>query len=80
VQLVTAGGGLGDQMLVIELIEVAAGGLRAGGVERGSGVGVDAGARVQPEAAEQPLLVRGEVGVGQPERGGDRQVLGAHQR
>src|SRR5262249_61856968 len=59
-------------MLVIELIEMAAGGLRADGVERGSGVSVDAGARVQPEAAEQPLLVGGEVGVGQAERGGDR--------
>ena len=46
-------------------------------IERGGGVAVDVGARVQPQAAEQPLLARGEVGVGQVERGGHREVLRA---
>ena len=59
VQLVAAGCGLGDQVLVIQLIEVAAGVGQAGAVERGGGVGVEAGARDQAEPAEQPLLVRG---------------------
>ena len=56
VQLVAAGCGLGEQVLVIQLIKAAAGGVQAGAVERGGGVGVDAGAREQAEPAEQPLL------------------------
>ena len=80
VQLVPAGGGLGDQVLVIQLIEAAAGLLQAGVVERGGGAGVEVRPGDQAEAAEQPLLGRRQVGVGQAERGGDRQVLGAHQR
>jgi hypothetical protein len=34
---------------------------------------------VQADPAEQSLLVACQVGVGQVERGGDRQVLGGHQ-
>ena len=79
VQQVAAGCGLGEQVLVIQLIEAAAGLVQADVIERGGGVGVDTGARDQAEAAEQPLLGRGEVGVGQAERCGDRQVLRPHE-
>ena len=79
-QLVAAGGGLGEQVLVIQLIQVAAGVVQAGVVQRGGGVGVEAGPGNQAEPAEQPLLACGEVLVGQVERGRDRQVLGVHQR
>ena len=58
VQLVPAGRGLGDQVLVIQLIEAAAGLVQAGVVERGGGVGVEVRAGDQAEAAEQPLLGR----------------------
>ena len=78
VQQVAAGRRLGDQMMVVELIELAAGGLQAGVVEGRRGVGVDVRPGDQAEPAEQPLLGRGEVAVGQVERGRDRQVLGAH--
>ena len=44
-QLVAAGCGLGEQVLVIQLIQAAAGLVQAGAVERGGGVGVEAGAR-----------------------------------
>ncbi len=77
-QEVTAGRGLGDQMMVVQLIEQAAGALQAGVVEGGRGVGVDVRARSQAQPAEQPLLGRGEIGVGQVERGRDRQILRAH--
>src|SRR5215468_10941281 len=79
VQLVAAGCGLADQVLVIQLIKVAPGGGQASAVERGGGVGVDARARVQAEAAKQPLLATGEVPVGEVERRGDRHVFGLHQ-
>ena len=52
VQLVATGCGLGDQVLVIQLIEMAAGGGQAGAVERGGGIGVDARTRDQAEPAE----------------------------
>jgi hypothetical protein len=52
---------------------------KTGAVQGGGGVAVDVGAGVQPQPAEQPLLVLGEVRVGQVERGGHRQVLGGHQ-
>ena len=42
-QLVTAGCGFGEKMLLIELIKVPTGGGQASGVEGSSGVGVDAG-------------------------------------
>ena len=79
VQPVPAAGGLGEQVLVVQGRQAAAGGAQIGVIERGGGVGVDVGARVQPQAAEQPLLARGQVGVGQVERGGDREVLRRHQ-
>jgi hypothetical protein len=41
---------------------------------------VKVGTGNQAEPTEQPLLVLAEVGVGQAERGSDRQVLGAHER
>jgi hypothetical protein len=69
VQLAAAGRGLGEQVLVIQLIEAAAGLVQAGAIEGGGGVGVDAGARHQAKAAEQPLLPCGEVGIGQVKRG-----------
>ena len=72
VQLVAAGSRLCEQMLVIQLVEVAPGGLRVYVVEGGSGVGAEAGARGMGQAAEQPLQILGEVGVGQAER--QRQV------
>ena len=59
VQLVPAGGGLGDQVLVIQLIELAAGFAQAGAVQRGGSVGVEGRARDQAEPAEQPLLAVG---------------------
>ena len=65
-------------MMVVELIELAAGALQAGVVEGGHGVCVDVRARGHTESAKQPLLSLAEVGVGQIERGRDRQVLRAH--
>ena len=57
VQLVPAGCGLGDQMLVVQLIKAAAGLLQGGVFEGGGGVAVEVSAGNQAEAAEQPLLV-----------------------
>ena len=57
VQPVAATGGFGDQVLVIQAVEVAAGLRQAGAVEGGGGIGVDVGAGVQAEPPEQPLLV-----------------------
>src|SRR5262249_56774542 len=58
VQEVAAGRGLGDQMMVVELVERVAGAFQAGVVQRGGGVGVDVRARGQAEPAEQPLSGR----------------------
>ena len=69
VQPVTAGRGLADQVLVIQLIEQAASLLHAGVIEGGGGVGVEVRAGDQAQAAEQPLRAGGEVGVGQVKRG-----------
>ena len=80
VQLVPAEGGLSDQVLVIQLIELAAGFAQASAVQRGGGIGVEAGPGNQAKPAKQPLLVLGEVLVRQVERGSDRQVLGLQQR
>jgi hypothetical protein len=77
-QAVPAAGGLGQQVLIIKALKVPARLVQAGVIQRSRGIGVDAGARVQAEAAEQPLLPGGQVLVGQVEGGGDRQVLGAH--
>jgi hypothetical protein len=68
VQLVAARGRFGDQMLVIQVLQAAAGGFEGGAAEGGGGVAVEAGAGDQSEAAEQPPLVFGEVVVGQVER------------
>src|SRR5262249_61974986 len=66
-------------MVIIKLIKVAPGGGQAGVLDRGGGISVEVGTGNQAEPAEQLLLVLGEVGVGQAERGSDRQVLGAHE-
>ena len=66
-------------MLVVEVLEVAACLIQAGVLEGARGVSVDVGTRVQAKSPEQPLLVSGEVAVGQVERRGHRQVLGLHQ-
>ena len=79
VQPVPALGRLGNQVLVVQGLQAAAGGTHVRAVQGGGGVAVDVGAGVQPEPPEQPLLVPGEVGIGQVERGGHRQVLGGHQ-
>jgi len=79
VQQVTAGRGLGDQMVVVQVVEPVPGGFQAGAVEGGGGVGVDARARDQAEPAEQPPRARAQVGVGQVKRCRDRQVLRVHE-
>jgi hypothetical protein len=79
VQPVAARCVFGDQVLVVESLEVAAGSVVAGALERGGGVGIEAGAGDQPEPAEQPLLERGQVLVGQVERGCNGQVLDTDQ-
>ena len=50
---VPAGGGLGDQVLIVERLQAAARRPRQHAVQRGRGAGVDIGARVQAQAAEQ---------------------------
>ena len=79
VQPVPAAGRLGEQVLVVQGRQTAAGGTQIGLIQRGGGISVDVGAPVQPQAAEQPLLALGEVGVGQAERGRHRHVLRRHQ-
>ena len=78
-QPVPAAGGLGQQVVIVQAVQVAAGGGQVGAVQGGRGVRVDVGARVHAQAAEQPLLAGGQVLVGQVERGRHRQVLRAHQ-
>jgi len=78
VQQVAAGYGLGDQMMLVQFVEPAAGRPDAGVIKGGGGVGVDVRAGGQAEPAKELLLVRGEILVGQVERGGDGQVLGPH--
>jgi hypothetical protein len=79
VQPVPALGRLGEQVLVIQRLKLAAGGREIGAVQGGGGVAVDVRAGVQPESAEQPLLALGQVGVRQVERGSHGQVLRRHQ-
>ena len=55
VQQVAAGCWLGDQVLVIQVFQAAARLVQADVVEGGGGVGVEAGAGDQAQAAEQPL-------------------------
>ena len=79
VEPVAAPGGLDQEVMVIQALQVPAGlGHRDAGQRRG-GVGVEVAARVQAQAAEHCLLRRGQVLVGPVERGGDRPVLGVHQ-
>ena len=56
VQAVPAAGRFADQVVVVQLAEVLPGGVQVGAVQGRGGVGVDVGARVQAEAAEQALL------------------------
>ena len=79
VQLVPAEGGLSDQVLVIQLIELAAGFAQASAVQRGDSIGVEGRSRDQAEPAEQPLLAWTEILVGQVEGGRHRQILRPHQ-
>ena len=73
VEPVAAGCGLGDQVLVIEAFQATASLARGGLIQRGARVGVDVWPWVQAQAAEQPLLVFGEVAVREAERSGHRQ-------
>jgi hypothetical protein len=77
-QLVAAGRGLGERVLVIQVIEVLAGLLHGGAIQRSAGVGVDVRTGGQAEPAEQPLRAGREVLVGQVKCGGDRQILRPH--
>jgi hypothetical protein len=69
VEPVSAGGGLGDQVLVVEVLQAAAGLIRGGVIEGGGGAGVDVGTGVQAQPSEQPPLAVVQVLVGQAERG-----------
>ena len=76
VQPVPARSWLGEQVVLIQCLQGTAGIIQRDAVESGRGVRIDVGAWVQPEPAEQLLLPRCEVVVGQVERRGDRRVLG----
>jgi hypothetical protein len=79
VQAVAAAVHLHEQVVVVQVRQPAARAERVGVAESSGRVGVDVGARVQPEAPEQPLLTFRKVPVRQVECGGNRQVLGGHQ-
>jgi hypothetical protein len=68
VEPVPAADRLVEQVLVVERLEAALGGGQGNVIQGGSGPRLDVGAWMQAQAAEQPLLVLGEVGVGQFER------------
>jgi len=68
VQEVAAARRLGEQVMVIQLLEQPPRGAQIRGDQRGGSVAVDGGAWDQPEPAEQLLLVRAQVPVGQAER------------
>jgi hypothetical protein len=75
VQPVAPVAGLGQQRLAVQRIQQPGG---LGRAEAGQGSGrerLDGGARVQAQAAEEPLLVSRQVTVGHLERGGDAVVL-----
>jgi hypothetical protein len=55
---VPAEGGLGDQVLVIQLIELTAGLAQAGAVQGSGSIDVEGRSRDQAESAEQPLQAR----------------------
>ena len=76
VEAIPARGGLVDEMVGVQGVQILAC-LRERDAGQGGGrVGVDIGAGVQAEEAEQPLRARGQVGVRHIERGGDRRVTG----
>ena len=79
-QAVPAAGRFADQVVVIQLVETPAGDLQVGVVHGRGGVGVDIGAGVQAEPAEQALLADGQILVRQVERGCHRDVFGLHGR
>ena len=79
-EAIPAAGRLADQVVVIQLAEAPPGGLQVGVVQGRGGVGVDVGAGVQAEPAEQALLAGGQILVGQVERGRHRDVFGLHGR
>ena len=56
VEAVPAAGRFADQVLVVQLAEAPPGGMQVGAVQGRGGVGVDLGAGVQAESAEQALL------------------------
>jgi hypothetical protein len=56
---VPAWGGLSEQVLLIQALQAAAGAGQVGAIQSRGGVPVDVSAGVQPEPAEQPLLLRG---------------------
>ena len=78
-QPVPAAGRLGQQVVIVQAVQVAAGGGQIRAVQGGRGVRVDVAARVHAQPAEQPLLAGRQVLVGQVERGRHGQVLRAHQ-
>lgn len=57
VQPVPAVGQLGEQVVVVQSLQAAAGGGQAGAVQGSGGVAVDVSARMQPEPPEQPLML-----------------------
>ena len=61
VHAIATAGGLGKQVMVVQAIEMTTGGVEVAVVEGSYGIGVNLSARMQPEAAEQPLLGRREV-------------------
>jgi hypothetical protein len=68
---VPAPGRLGEQVVVIQGLQAAAGNGEAGAAQ-GGGIAVDVRARMQPEPPEQPPAARDEILIRQVERRGDR--------
>jgi hypothetical protein len=67
-------------MMIVELVQLAAGILEARVVQRRGRVRVDVWSQREAEPPEQPLLIRHEVLIGQIERRRYGQVLRAHDR
>jgi hypothetical protein len=76
VHAVPAVSGLGQQALAMQGIQLPGSILQPGAGQRGGGVGVDRGARVQAQAAEEILLTGGQVPVRHLECGSDAVCLG----
>ena len=58
VEAVAIGAELGDQVMVVEILRVAADQVWAGVVQCPSDIGIDVGDRMQTQSAEQSLLSR----------------------